>query len=281
MHDGKLTTRLAQAYASSSPTEVSDQFKRFDLGAYRVDLLTQGFPGKATCHGGLGWSSVVLLRGHDRVVLIDAGAFGMRKPLIEALKALDVRPDDVTDVLLSHAHHDHMINFMLFRQARIHIGAVELDWARGAPWGSTPVPEAYVTMLESWPTLARIDDGQTVLPGITAHLAPGHTPGHLIFVVAGEPHDLIVVQDAAKNRAELVSRCTDMSYDAKLSAASIDKIFTLWRQRPGNILIPGHDLPMRLDHGRVTLLGKREVGIVATFGESLEDFTLFDLSRST
>jgi glyoxylase-like metal-dependent hydrolase (beta-lactamase superfamily II) len=251
---------------------------RFDVGGYRVDLLCQGYPGKATCHGGLGWSSVLLLRGHQRTAVIDTGAFGMRKPLISALEALDVKPDDVTDVLLSHAHHDHMINFTLFKQARMVIGEIEMKWALSAPWGSTPVPEVYVKELATRPGLHLAQEGEEVLPGISVHLAPGHTPGHLVFVVAGEQHDLIVVQDAAKNRAELVSRCTDMTYDASLSAASIDKIMALWQRRPGSILVPGHDLPMVLENGSPKLLGKRRAGIAAVFGSSLDETTLFDLT---
>jgi len=38
-----------------------------------------------------------------------------------------------------------------------------------------------------------------------------------------------------------------MTYDAKVSAASIDKIWQLWRARQGTILVPGHDLPMTLE----------------------------------
>lgn len=251
---------------------------RFDAAGYRVDLLTEGYPGKATCHGGLGWSTVVLLRGHGRTALIDTGAFGMRKPLIAALQAVGVAPDDVTDVLLSHAHHDHMVNFPLFRKARMVIGAVELEWAAKAPWGSTPVPEVYVKELTTWHSLHRADAGEEVLPAITAHLAPGHTPGHLVFVVAGEDKDVVVVQDAAKNRAEIISRCTDLTYDAKLSAASIERIVQLWSRRPGSVLVPGHDLPMVLREGRPSLLGQRRAGIQAFFGETLKEATLFDLT---
>ena len=38
---------------------------------YRIDVLVQGFPGKAVCHGGLGWSTIVLLRGHGSMRLGD------------------------------------------------------------------------------------------------------------------------------------------------------------------------------------------------------------------
>ena len=30
---------------------------------YQLDILVQGYPGKSVCHGGLGWSTIVLLRG--------------------------------------------------------------------------------------------------------------------------------------------------------------------------------------------------------------------------
>ena len=77
-----------------------------------------------------------------------------------------------------------------------------------------------------------------MFPGITAYLAPGHTPGCLIFVLEGREHDLIFTGDSAKNRAELVSRDTDMSYDKAISRASIDMIWSHWQKKPGTMVIP-------------------------------------------
>ncbi len=31
------------------------------MSGYQVDVLIQGFPGRAVCHGGLGWSTITLL----------------------------------------------------------------------------------------------------------------------------------------------------------------------------------------------------------------------------
>jgi hypothetical protein len=36
-------------------------------GGYEIEIAVQGYPGKAVCHGGLGWSTIALLRGHGRV----------------------------------------------------------------------------------------------------------------------------------------------------------------------------------------------------------------------
>lgn len=246
-------------------------------GGYTVDILVQGFPGKSVCHGGLGWSSIVLLRGHGRTVLVDVGAFGIRGPLIAHLKSRGLTPRDVTDVILTHSHFDHSVNWTLFGHARIAIGATELAWSVAEPWGETPVPELYVRELLTWPTVVTVADKEEVLPGITAHLAPGHTPGCLVFVLRGREHNVIFTGDAAKNRAELVSRTTDMTYDPAISAGSIELIWQIWRQRPGTVVIPGHDLPMLQEDGAPRYIGRREAAISAWFGDDMERTTLIQL----
>ena len=39
------------------------------FGNYNLDILVQGYPGKSVCHGSLGWSTNVLLRGEGRGAL--------------------------------------------------------------------------------------------------------------------------------------------------------------------------------------------------------------------
>lgn len=243
-----------------------------------VDLLVSGFPGKSTCHGGLGWSTVALIRSGDRVALVDAGNFGMRQFVIDQLAQRGLRPADVTDLLLTHSHFDHSVNWTLFRQARIVVGAAEMGWALEQPWGETPVPELYVRTLDDWPTCEKVEDGAEVFPGMTAHLAPGHTPGCLVFHWRTPERDVVFTGDAAKNRAELLSGDTDMTYDAAVSGASIAAIWDRWRERPGTILVPGHDLPMVLENGEPRYLGRRKAGIRAWFGRDMQTLEDFDLS---
>jgi glyoxylase-like metal-dependent hydrolase (beta-lactamase superfamily II) len=105
------------------------------INNYDLDIVVQGFPGKSVCHGGLGWSSVVLLRAHGRIVLIDTGGFSMRTMLIKRFAELGLKPSDITDLLLTHSHHDHSVNWTLFPEARIVIGANELEWSLKEPLG--------------------------------------------------------------------------------------------------------------------------------------------------
>src|SRR5215217_939093 len=88
--------------------------RSFNTGSYEVDILVHGYPGKAVCHGGLGWSTIALLRGHGRVALVDVGSFGQRQPLLDELARLGLSPAEVTDVLLTHSHWDHSVNWVMF-----------------------------------------------------------------------------------------------------------------------------------------------------------------------
>jgi glyoxylase-like metal-dependent hydrolase (beta-lactamase superfamily II) len=251
---------------------------KLTAGGYSIDILIQGFPGRSGYHGYLGWSTVALLRGHGQVILLDAGPMGMRRVLTERLAEHGLNPGDVTDLVLTHSHFDHAINWTLFPKSRIAIGDIELRWAETQPWGETPVPELYVKELRKWPTLVTVNDGDEVLPGLTARLAPGHTPGCLVYVLRGENYDVIFTGDAVKNRAELLSGTADMSYDAKASASTIATIWDLWRSRPATVLIPGHDIPMRQKNGKPHYLDRRRADVRAWFGRDMETMTIFELT---
>lgn len=251
----------------------------FNEGGYQIEIAVQGYPGKAVCHGGLGWSTIALLRGHGRVALIDTGSFGQRSLILERLAAHGLTPADVTDVLLTHSHWDHSVNWVMFPNAKVYIDGGELAWSIAEPWGTTPVPELYVRELNSSAQTVRIAPGNSLIPGLTVHAAPGHTPGHVFFVLEGIIKDIIFTGDAAKNRAEILSRSADMTYDQNVSRRSIELIWEVWRKRSGTILVPGHDIPMVLEQGEPTYLSSREGGIAAWYGTTLEQLKLYDITH--
>ena len=89
---------------------MSTKLKTSEIG-YDIDILVQGYPGKAVCHGGLGWSTVVLIRGHGCNILVDTGGFGMRGLLQEKLDDHGLKPGNISHVLLTHSHYDHSVNW--------------------------------------------------------------------------------------------------------------------------------------------------------------------------
>ena len=90
---------------------------------------------------------------------------------------------------------------------------------------------------------------------------------------------VVFTGDACKNRAELVSRAADMTYDEEVTKASIEAIWSFWSRRPDSILVPGHDLPMVQEEGKVRYLGKREAAIRAWYGDDLNETTVISLLK--
>jgi N-acyl homoserine lactone hydrolase len=249
---------------------------KLGIGAYEIDIIVQGFPGKSVCHGGLGWSTIALLRGNGRTILIDVGSFSQRTLIEKGLAERGLTAADVTDVILTHAHWDHSINWVMFPKARVLIGAEEMAWAIEQPWGYATLPELYIRELNGSKQMHTVRAGDEVLPGIQAHNGPGHTPGHLIFVLTGPDRDVIFTGDSAKNRPELVSRVPDMSMNQAQHQATFALIWELWRKRPGNIVIPGHDVPMILKDDQPTFMTERvNAGVTAWFGDTIEQTKLF------
>ena len=254
--------------------------KQFRIGDFEIDVIVHGFPGKSVCHGPLGFSTIALVRRGDRIALVDVGGFGQRLLLQDRLSELGLSPAEITDVLLTHSHYDHAINWLLFPKANIVIGRDEMKWAVEQPWGETFVPELYVRELQQSPRLREVATGDEVFPGITAHMTPGHTPGSLIFVLEAGERDVVFTGDACKNRAELVSRAADMTYDKDITRESIESIWKFWSRRGDSILVPGHDLPMIQDNGAVRYLGEREAAIKAWYADDLNKTTLISLTET-
>src|ERR1700731_4952742 len=103
------------------------------INDYDLDIVVQGFPGKSVCHGGLGWCSVVLLRAHGRLALIDTGNMSMRSMLIKRFAERGLKPADITDLLLTHSHHDHSANWTMFPRAGSETGPNKLPGSLRCP----------------------------------------------------------------------------------------------------------------------------------------------------
>lgn len=248
--------------------------------SWTVESLQQGYPGKSKHHGGLGWSTVALARGPEgRVALLDTGGFGVRRRLLTQMEAAGVAPGEVTDLLLTHLHYDHCLNWPMFPRATIHAGLAELEMALALPDGDPLYPEFTIRELARHPRLRRLQDGPTGLPGISCFTAPGHTLHHLVFVLEGLTRTIFSA-DVAKNRSELATGRADMTLDATAHAASIARLNAAWREVPGTVLLPGHDLPLVLDDaGNMVAQGARTASIDAWFGSTLDEVTRFDLTE--
>jgi N-acyl homoserine lactone hydrolase len=211
---------------------------------YSSEAIVDGFPGKSKSHGAFGWSSLWLLQGLDRCVLIDTGPPAYMPLIHRVLRAHGLTTANITDVVLTHLHWDHVGNVTMFPDATLWVGEEELAWAAQQAPGTQFISDLHVQyLLQAGDRVQRIKAESQVLPGIVGLGTPGHTPGHLAFLVESREGALIFAGDAVKNAYELATSRVDSTMNDELSRASVARLRGLLSETSGR-LIPGHDVPL-------------------------------------
>jgi glyoxylase-like metal-dependent hydrolase (beta-lactamase superfamily II) len=174
------------------------------------------------------WLNAFLIDGGDgTLTLVDAGVRGSARTVLRGLASLGRQPEDVTHLLLSHAHNDHTGGAAAVVEAtgsRVSTHHEEAPWVRD---GRMPPPDRATAggrLLRRLPralsgfSAVEVDhvfaDGD-VLPhagGLTVVHTPGHTPGHCSFL--HRPSGVLLASDAVFNvrglRYSFKSSCTDV-----------------------------------------------------------------------
>lgn len=157
--------------------------------------------------------NVTLLRHGDKLVLFDTGSgpsFQQSAGLLgQALDTAGITPEDVTHVIFTHGHPDHLWGVLddfddpYFFEAQHMMGRTEWDyWFDPATVdtigdGRTTMAVGARRRLEALEeAVIRFDDGQEILPGIAARSTHGHTPGHMSFELRSGSESVMVLGDA-------------------------------------------------------------------------------------
>jgi len=168
-----------------------------------------------------------LVRTGDRVILVDAGAgtidTGQYRggKFLASLREHGVAPDDVTDVIFTHLHFDHVgwataKGEVVFRHAtyRVH----EADWAYFVE-SPGALPGAVRKLSPVRPQLEMFGSECTLAPGVDARPAPGHTPGSTIYVLSSGTQRALLLGDVAHSPVELVEPGWEFAFDVDRAAA--------------------------------------------------------------
>lgn len=205
--------------------------------------------------------NVTLLRDGTNTVLFDVGAGPDFQPsagkLMEAFDLLGITVDDVTHVLFTHAHPDHIWGLLdefddpMFPNARFLIGQAEYDYWTN-PDTVTQIGEARTTFavgaarrLEAISEqIEFLADGDEVISGVAAHLTSGHTPGHMAFELRSGTEAVMVVGDAIGNHHVAFERpdwASGSDQDAAMAADT--RVRLLDRLANEQIGLIGYHLP--------------------------------------
>lgn len=141
-----------------------------------------------------------------------------------SLSAVGVRPEDVTDVIFTHLHFDHIgwasaEGSAFFPNATVRSAAADLDHflARPAEESFTSLVFRAVTAADRLdPVLGRIETWEAdrqILPGIDVRLAPGHTPGSSVVVVSDGNDRALLLGDIIHCPLELMDEDFNLLVD--------------------------------------------------------------------
>lgn len=142
----------------------------------------------------------LLVKIEGITVLIDAGVGTLTSSIalggsdcgsmLDVLHALDVRPDDIDVLAITHLHFDHAgwaftDGVKTFPNARYVFAAQEwAPFAAGHLDKGEVAPRQVISQLSSGRTdFELFEDGDEIVPGMRALVTPGHTPGHTSYVI--------------------------------------------------------------------------------------------------
>jgi len=225
-----------------------------------------------------------LVRGPQRTILFDCGfdaEVGRRRGRttlvdpVAALSALGVEPDDIDQVVVTHAHYDHIGNLRRFPNAEVVMARREYEFWAG-PYGrrlqlahsTEPDELAYLVTTREQGRMRLVEDTLDLGPGIELVVIGGHTPGQMVAQVAvdgpgGGPGAVVLAADALHFYEELER---DRPFFVVADLVDMYRGFDLLRemtQDEGRLLVAGHDAQVRARFpGRLPGLGDELADLV-------------------
>lgn len=159
--------------------------------------------------------NILVIKFRDHVIMIDTGNGHKEAPhagkLLQNLALAGIAPEDITDIILTHAHPDHVNGLMdgnndlVFPVAKIHISLQEFEyWQNEADFSkSKNAPGSLVALQkEIQYFFSRVSDRLQFFSGkdllfecLQPIPAPGHTPGHCLFAIGSGKDKFIHLAD--------------------------------------------------------------------------------------
>lgn len=161
--------------------------------------------------------SFFLIQTGERNILVDAGSEDMPGFVLKnfstpvtALEKRGIPAQDITDVIITHAHYDHAQGVKCFPDARV--------WVQQQEYARAP------HYFEKNPNLITFREQATVAKGIRAVKIGGHTTGSCVVECEAEGKIYVLCGDECYSRYNLLRRIPSASSKCpEISKAFIEK----------------------------------------------------------
>ncbi len=259
-------TRIPSAGASVGGARAATRALRAQTPTYQVYAIRYGAtpdvpmrglaPGAdSTRRMDMPWM-LWLLRGSDgRNVLVDAGFYDPRAVAqwrvvdfvlpSRAVARAGVAPEEVSDVVLTHAHFDHAGGVDLFPRARIWIQREEYDSLTTGPGrrgeaGMTREDAARLAVFRERGRVHLVDGAGEILPGIRVFPHGGHTWGSQYVAVNTRIGTIVIASDNVTTYENLERHLpASIAADTAANLRAQEHMLRLV-SRPA-LILPGHD----------------------------------------
>ena len=159
---------------------------------------------------------VYLIKADERIILVDAGCetmpgFVMKNfcGTLKALENINIFPNEITDVIITHAHHDHIECVKYFENAVIHIEKNEYESARNY------IPQNFKVNV--------FCDEFSIFKNLKIIKIGGHTKGSCIVEVKTDDKIYVISGDECYLRECLIKKIpTGSSYNKDASKSFIE-----------------------------------------------------------
>ncbi|MEO1795739.1 MAG: MBL fold metallo-hydrolase [Pseudomonadota bacterium] len=194
-----------------------------------------------------GYFQPVVVQTGSETILFDTGLPNEGVP--SALAEIGLTPADITHVVITHMHGDHVGGMTndageVYANAAYIAGAAEYNhWtsANASERGRGTVAAKVTPFAEKF---TFIDAGHSVRSGITAMDASGHTPGHMAYMLESGGQQLLITADMANHHVwSLANPDWDVRFDMDKEAAAATRRRVLGMLAADRIPMTGYHLP--------------------------------------
>jgi glyoxylase-like metal-dependent hydrolase (beta-lactamase superfamily II) len=215
----------------------------------------------------------LVIKTGEHTVLVDTGADGLAPTtgdLLKNLKAEGITPEEITTVVLTHAHPDHIGGVLdtsgkpAFANARYVMSRTEWDfWTSKPDLRGTGMDDHMKELLINCalknlpplkPQMELLEAEKEIAPGIHAISAPGHTPGHIALVISSAKEQLLHIADAALHPMHLEHPAWRNVFHLSEDGAVMTRQRLLDRAAADNVNVLAYHFPFP-GLGRVTSSG--------------------------
>lgn len=149
-----------------------------------IEILNYGGSIKVPKAVEIAYSTTCLLKENNRLILVDPGDYVSFNILEEELDKRKIKPENITDILLTHLHLDHAYATTLFKNATVYIHAAY----KSKPYDKfgTIKSKLYYEILNSWKEVVEIGAGDVLFEKIRVFHTPWHAKEHCSFLIDSE-----------------------------------------------------------------------------------------------